>query len=439
MRDYLPPISEGGWRWVRFGAVVVAAVGLIWLIISLQAVFTPLVVGLTLAYILNPVVNLLQHRGLGRLAAVTLVFVGAGVIALSLGLWLAVIVYQQTTTFATALPRYVEQTETWLQETYPGFMQQFEPAPPEVTATPEQFRTWLAAHDPAIYDRWSVANEPDWTVSDHLAWLAATDPSAYEQLEAELGKPPPGPGHRFAAWLQQNAGLAQQGAAGLATVGNALLGLTGLLTLAVLIPMYTFFFLLQFDPLIRTVRDYLPGTWRPVIVQTVKLIDEKTADFFRGRLIVCALVGVLTGVGWFIVGVPYSLAFGLAVGVLNLVPFLPMIMLPPVLLATYVHVPPNESWVIAVTLATGVFAVVQGIESFLLYPYFSARSSGLHPVTTIVALLIGGEVAGLLGMLLSIPVASTLKSLGSQYLLPEIRRLAAEKPEDQTPEARRDE
>ncbi|RMF74919.1 MAG: AI-2E family transporter, partial [Planctomycetota bacterium] len=68
--------------------------------------------------------------------------------------------------------------------------------------------------------------------------------------------------------------------------------------------------------------------------------------------------------------------------------------------------------------------VVQAIESFLLTPLIESRSSGLHPVTTVVALLIGGKLAGLLGMLLAIPIASTLKSLGAEWVLPEVRRLA---------------
>ena len=53
-----------------------------------------------------------------------------------------------------------------------------------------------------------------------------------------------------------------------------------------------------------------------------------------------------------------------------------------------------------------------------------AQSSGLHPVTTVIVLLIGGQIAGMLGMLLSIPIASTLKTLGGEFVMPEIRRLA---------------
>jgi predicted PurR-regulated permease PerM len=61
------------------------------------------------------------------------------------------------------------------------------------------------------------------------------------------------------------------------------------------------------------------------------------------------------------------------------------------------------------------------------------QTSGLHPVTTIIVLFIGGELAGVLGLLLAIPVASTLKSLAVELVMPELRRLAAEPPRGTVP------
>jgi predicted PurR-regulated permease PerM len=77
---------------------------------------------------------------------------------------------------------------------------------------------------------------------------------------------------------------------------------------------------------------------------------------------------------------------------------------------------------------------VQTLDSFVLSPYILGRSSGLHPVTTLAVLLIGGQVAGLLGMLLAIPVASTLKTLAAEFVLPEIRRLAGRPADDAAPQ-----
>ena len=126
------------------------------------------------------------------------------------------------------------------------------------------------------------------------------------------------------------------------------------------------------------------------------------------------------------VGIPYSLPLGALAGRLNLVPFMSLLALPPALVLSYLEAAQNDTnWVLPVLLAMGVYMAVQALESFVLTPCIEARSSGLHPITTVVALLIGATWAGLLGMLLAIPIASTLKVFAVEYVLPEIRRLAA--------------
>lgn len=223
----------------------------------------------------------------------------------------------------------------------------------------------------------------------------------------------------------------QHGAAVASYVLGVVTGLVGNLgywvSFAVLVPLYAFFFLVSFNDIVRTIRDHLPAESRPTIVHAVSTIDRAIADFFRGRLIVCLIVGVLNGFGWMLVGVKHSLLLGALAGILNLVPFMSMLALPPALLFAWLGArDAGDPWLIPIIATLGVFVVVQAIESFALTPVIESRASGLHPITTVVALLIGAEVAGLLGMLLSIPVASTLKSLGTKYVLPEIRRLAAD-------------
>lgn len=237
----------------------------------------------------------------------------------------------------------------------------------------------------------------------------------------------------LAAWSVQPERLRQLAEQHGASAASSLIGWIGgffsnalyIAGVAVLLPMYAFFFVVGFNTLKKTIHEHLPTLIRPTLTRIWTTIDSSIANFFRGRLVVAACVGTLSGVGWLIVGVPYNLAFGMLAGVLNLVPFLSVFAVAPVLILTYVRAAEaNESWVMPVLLAMGVVVVVQAIESFALSPLIESKSSGLHPVTTVIALSIGGQLAGLLGMLLSIPLASTIKSLSIEYLLPEIRRLA---------------
>ncbi len=218
-------------------------------------------------------------------------------------------------------------------------------------------------------------------------------------------------------------GLAQgYGAHAVGVVGGFLGSASYFATAIVLIPLYTFFFLLEFNHIVAVVHDHLPAEYRPTIVRIVTTIDRSIAAFFRGRVVVCSIIGFLTGLGWLIVGVKHSLLLGASAAVLNLVPFMSIAVVPVAMLIAYSAHP--EAWLWPVTAAAAVYFIVQAIESFILTPTIESKSSGLHPVTTVIALLVGAQVAGLLGMLLAIPIASTLKSLGSEYVLPEIRRIA---------------
>ena len=121
-------------------------------------------------------------------------------------------------------------------------------------------------------------------------------------------------------------------------------------------------------------------------------------------------------------------------GALNLVPALSFLALPPALLCAFVDaLHTSGGWVWPVTYTAAVYIGAQAVESFILAPYVLGQTSGLHPVTTVVVLFMGAELAGILGLLLAIPVASTLKSLAVEVLLPEFRRLAAEPPSETPP------
>ena len=196
-------------------------------------------------------------------------------------------------------------------------------------------------------------------------------------------------------------------------------------TLVVLLPLYTFFCLWHFNYVVQSVHDHLPEASRETIVRVVKTVDRSVSDFFRGRLLVGALVAVALSVGWSIVGLKYSIALGMLGGLLNIAPFISVLSLPPaVLVAWSMANDAGASWFYPVVFTIGVYLAVQAVESFVLAPFVLAHSSGLHPLTTVIALMVGGELAGMLGLLLAIPIAGTLKSLVAEFVLPEVRRLA---------------
>jgi predicted PurR-regulated permease PerM len=353
MNEYLPPLSEPTRRWLRFGALLVAAAALLWLAGLLRGVLTPIAAALAIAYILNPAVTRLEHYSIRRVVSVSVGL--AAVLGLAALLLLAGAL--QVIELVQQVPRYARDLYAWWQATFPHLR---------------------LAMGETLVSRVSEAAEGQAV-------------AAAQTLAAEL----PGAFGRLVSWL----------------------------TAAVLLPVYSFFFLLYFNEIVTKLREHLPAAYRPTILHIASTVDRCMSDFFRGRLLIAVLVGVLSGLGWLAAGVPYSLAFGAISIPLQLVPFMGILILPPVLLVTYLDAPAG-AWFWPVLLAFAVYMAVQVLESFVLTPYVYAHSSGLHPITTVVALLAGAELAGVLGMLLSIPLASTLKSLAQEYLMPEVRRLA---------------
>ena len=375
MDRYLPRLSERGRLWARFLALLALIALLVWIAIVLRQVLTPIVAALALAYILNPLVTMLERKY--RVRRVTSITVGL-VLLLAVGGALLVAGTAQLMQLTSNLPTYAGEALKWVDQTIPGLL----------TGGGEQATT---------------DSQP--LLPDAERSLTRTGREQLTQLVTEHGL----------------------------AVGRSLVGYVGRivsnafywLSLTVLLPLYTFFFLLRFNEIVQHVRGHLPAAYRPTIVRVVTTIDEAISTFFRGRLLICLAVGTLTGLGWLIVDVPYNLALGALLGMLNLVPFLSVLALPPALLLAYLHATDiGTSWALAMTLVLAVYLAVQAIESFVLTPLILSKASGLHPITTVIALLIGGQLAGVLGLLLAIPITSTLRSLAAEYVLPELRRLA---------------
>jgi predicted PurR-regulated permease PerM len=186
-----------------------------------------------------------------------------------------------------------------------------------------------------------------------------------------------------------------------------------IINVVILIPIYTFFFLWRFDRITETIRRFLPKRYKSRLLAVLGPINEITANFFRGRLLVCLAVGILCAVGFQIVGVPFAWPLGLAMGILNFVPFLaPFVGLPVVVIISYAD---SGSYRLPLW-ATVVFSIAQFVDGWILTPFIQGKSIGLHPITTIIVLMIGSELAGLYGLLLSIPAAAALKILFKEFV-----------------------
>lgn len=189
---------------------------------------------------------------------------------------------------------------------------------------------------------------------------------------------------------------------------QALAGTAAFFTHLALVPVYLFFFLLARDHPTRGLAAQLTFLSPSVRDDVVFLVDEFIGiieAFFRGQLLIGLCMGVLLAAGFSMIGLKFGLFVGLALGILNIIPYLGTIVglgfaLP---LAFF---QPEGGWQL-VALVLGVKVAVQGVEAWFLTPRIMGRQTGLHPVTIIVAVFFWGTaLGGVLGMLLAIPLTA---------------------------------
>ncbi|MCS1350259.1 AI-2E family transporter [Mechercharimyces sp. CAU 1602] len=176
------------------------------------------------------------------------------------------------------------------------------------------------------------------------------------------------------------------------------------LFIAFIIPFLAFYMLKDVAVIEKSMVSLLPGKQRRDILRVVKDIDRALGNYVRGQLLVCLVVGVLSYIGYLVIGMPYALLLALVVALFNVIPFLgPFIGAIP---AFFVALTISFKMVL---LVIAVNLVVQVLEGNVLSPQIVGRSLRMHPLFIIFALLVGGELGGILGLILAVPFFAACK------------------------------
>lgn len=212
-----------------------------------------------------------------------------------------------------------------------------------------------------------------------------------EGLAERLGLPVPG-GDVSPSSLTGPARRLLGGAVGVfGTAASALGGLVVVLFLA-------FYLSANPGPVVDwTTRLFPPGR-RPRAREVLSAVRSGLLGWIKGQLGAMAVIGVLSTIAFFLIGLPGALFLGLLAGLLSFVPYLGPVVafVPPLLVALTV----SPTTVLLVALA---YAAVQGAESYLITPLIMERAASLHPAAVIAGVTVLGTAFGILGALLAVP------------------------------------
>lgn len=373
--------------------------GLGWLMHVLSPVLWPLAIGGILAYLLDPVVDYFERKKIPRGRAIILVFI---LCALALSAFFASIiprVVRESGRLISEVPEYSRQLQSdlnrwmssqpfldkWRGKLFPSSRTNY--ASVNTNGTNVAIAVTPAGETNIVSAPPQKLTEHAWTeqVSQKvLAWLGETLPKIGRWLVAQLS--------RIASWAGMIIGLA-------------------------LVPVFTYYFLQEKKGIQEGWTHYLPVTesrFKDELVFCINAINNYLIVFFRGQVVVAFCIGVLLTIGFLAIGLNYAVILGILAGVLSIVPYLGAILtvIPAMILAAVQF----KDWLHPL-LVLAIFALVQVLEGFVISPKIMGDRVGLHPLTIIIAVMIGTTLmGGILGGILAIPLTAALRVLMFRYV-----------------------
>ena len=350
------------------------------------------IIGFVVAYILNPVVELLGRVRIGRSLAVVIIYIVL-LLLVVLGSVLLSQVIVQTGEFVRRVPSAIQNDIA-----------------PFIERTALRVSSWQQNLPEVLSNRFGI--DPN---GSDLGLRIQEQVAAFLERTAVS----------FNSVLRR---VATEGPGVLLTGATSILSTT---TQVVLILLTSAYFLYDFPRFTANFRRYVPVRWRPLYRDLVAKADGAVGGYLRGQLLITAILGVFVWVGLKIVGVPLAEGISFLAAIFNLVPYLgPVIGVIPAVILGFTVSP------LTALLAVVVFVVANQIEGNILSPFILSKSTNLHPVTVLLAILAGAGLFGLVGALLAVPVVALVKVILEEYLLrrPAYQETSAVVWEDDTPQ-----
>ena len=191
-----------------------------------------------------------------------------------------------------------------------------------------------------------------------------------------------------------------------ASVGSLVGALANTTVVIVTVPIILFYMFKDGKHFRPSVAKFFPKEYRGQMIELLGQMNETIASYISGQALVCLFVAVFTYLGYLITGMPYGLLLGIIAGVTNIIPYIgPYIGAAPAIIIA-LTISPTQALLVAL-----VVLVVQQIDGNFISPNVIGKTLSIHPLTIIVLLLVAGNIAGIIGMILGVPTYAVVKTV----------------------------
>ncbi|MGN0234753.1 MAG: AI-2E family transporter [Paludibacteraceae bacterium] len=200
-------------------------------------------------------------------------------------------------------------------------------------------------------------------------------------------------------------------------ISSGISSLTGLAVVFICM-LYIIFLLIDFEKIRANWATYIPGRWREPVVMLMGDLDRHMNGYFRGQALIALCVGILFAIGFQIIGLPMGIAMGLIVGVLNLIPYMQALGIPPCIFLGLIQSfeTGRPVWVVMLSIAA-VFIVVQSVQDLVLTPKIMGNVTGMGPAAILLCLSVWGALLGVVGMIIALPLTTLIISYYKRFIL----------------------
>lgn len=322
----------------------------IFMINGLRSILFTLIISISLAYIINPLVNFLEKKKVKRVFGILLIYIGILGIIYLISVLIIPAIFKEVKDLVELLPKYTDEISNFGNDFYNNYYKNLDNLP-------------------------FGLNQIKDTIENNISNVQEI------LLDAASG------------------------------TMNFIMNFFSKALNVVLIPIIVFYLVKDKDYFKKNVILTIPNKHRTSLISLSREIDYSLGNFIRGQLTIAAFVGTLTAIGLLILDVNYAFTIGLIAGVTNVIPYFGAVIGGGIgMFFAFLDTPIKALWVLI------LFIVVNQIEGNFLQPKIMGDKVGLHPIIIIIALLVAGNLFGIIGMLIAVPIATTVKIVFSHII-----------------------